>query len=145
MMSQAQDMGIDQNNEKRKPGPKVAQVIARLEQEGKTRHRAFLNGKVALWTVIRENARLKIAIDALRLWSSASHSDEPPDIVVVDNESEGYGPVFPRGTSHLPRKLVPGETYSATPGSSRRWQYLGDRTISGIRFGVFSSAAPAVP
>ena len=139
-----QDAAQDRAGERWKPGPKVAQEIARLEHEGRARHRAFLDGKISLLSVIRENSRLKVTLDALRAWAAQNHSDDPPEFVAVERDSDGYGAVFPRGTKHLPRQLVAGETYPASPDSSRRWQYLGDRKVDGILFGVFSSVAPAL-
>ena len=118
-----------------KPGPKVSQELARLEHDGRQMYSLFRDGKLAQLTLIRELARVKAAMDALRAWSFANHSDEVPHLVVViDSE---YIQVFPRGIRHLPPQLVAGEFYPATPEGPKQWQYLGDRRVTGMRLAVF--------
>jgi hypothetical protein len=119
-----------------KPGPKVSQEIARLEHDGRQVFSQFRNGKVAQLTAIRELARVRTAIDYLRSWSLEHHSDEVPQLVVLIDPDELLQ-VFPRGIKHLPRELVPGEHYLAAPGSSKQWEYLGERRTSGMRMTIF--------
>jgi hypothetical protein len=131
-----------------KPGPKVSQELARLDREGRQMYSLFRDGKLAQLTLIRELARVKTTMEALRAWSFANHSDEVPLLVVViDSE---YLQVFPRGTRHLPGELVAGEIYPATAQGPKQWQYLGERRVTGMRVAVFryaseEMAAPTSP
>ena len=126
-----------------KPGPKVAQELARLEREGRQMYSLFRDGKLAQLTLIRELARVKTTMEALRAWSFANHSDEVPNLVVVI-DSEEYVQVFPRGIKHLPPELVAGEFYPATPQAPKQWQYLGDRRVTGMHLSVFRYASSEV-
>ena len=133
-----------------KPGLKVSQEIARLERDGRQMYRLFRDGKLAQLTLIRELARMKTTMEALRAWSFANHSDEVPRLVVVIDSDE-YLQVFPRGIKHLPTDLVAGETYPATPQGPKQWQYLGDRRVTGMHLAVFRyvsgevGASPLLP
>lgn len=119
-----------------KPGPRVSQELARLEKEGRTLYRSFRDGKLAQLTLIRELARVKTTMEGLREWSFANHSDDVPNLVVVIDSDE-YWQIFPHGMKHLPGGLAPGGIYAATPGSSKHWQYLGERRVTGMRLSVF--------
>jgi hypothetical protein len=94
-----------------RPGPKVTAELARLERESRQIYRAFLNGKLDQWSVIREQARRKIAMDIHKVWSYKGRSDEVQEFEVVVAGSTEVLRVFHRGTDHLPFKLTPGETY----------------------------------
>ena len=133
-----------------KPGPNVARELARLDSEGRAVYKAFRDGKLAQLTLIRELARVKTTMEALRIWSFVNHSDEVPRLVVVIGSDE-YVQVFPRGTKHLPSELVAGEVYAATPTSGTKWQYLGERQVTGLHLSIFRylsselTAASAAP
>ena len=122
------------------PGPKVSQELARLERDGRQMYSLFRDGKLAQLTLIRELARVKTTMEALRAWSFAHQSDEVPRLVVVI-ESDEFVQVFPRGIKHLPPELVAGETYPATPQGPKQWQYLGDRRVTGMRLAIFRYAS----
>jgi hypothetical protein len=126
-----------------KPGPKVSQELARLERDGRQMYSLFRDGRLAQLTLIRELARVKTTMEALRAWSFANHSDEVPRLVVVIDSDE-YLQVFPRGIKHLPTELVAGEIYPATPQGTKQWQYLGDRRVTGMRLAVFRYASGEV-
>ena len=123
-----------------KPGPKVSQELARLDRDGRRMYSLFRDGKLAQLTLIRELARVKTTMEALRAWSFANHSDEVPHLVVIIDSDE-YLQVFPRGMKHLPAQLVTGEIYAATPQGPRQWQYLGDRRATGMHLVVFRYAS----
>jgi len=123
-----------------KPGPNVAQELARLEHDGRQLFRSFREGKIAQSRVMRELARVSATQESLRAWSFENHSDEVPELVVVVDPDE-FLLVFPRGVKHLPGKLVAGQIYASTPGSSKQWQYLGQRQASGMRLAVFRYAS----
>jgi hypothetical protein len=126
-----------------KPGPRVSQEIARVERDGRQMYRLFRDGKLAQLTLIRELARMKTTMEALRAWSFANHSDEVPRLVVVIDSDE-YLQVFPRGIKHLPTDLIAGEIYPATPQGPKQWQYLGDRRVTGMHLAVFRYASGEV-
>jgi len=126
----------DRDLSKWKPGPNVSQEIARLEHDGRQSFSQFRNGKISQLRAIRELARVRATIEYLRSWSFEHHSDELPQLVVLVDPDE-LNQVFPRGIKHLPRELVPGEHYLAAPGSSKQWQYLGERQMSGMRITIF--------
>jgi len=119
-----------------RPGPNIAQELARLEHSGKQIFSEFRNGKIAQLRAIRELARVRATMDTLRSWSFEHHSDQVPQIVVLIDNDE-FEQVFPRGMKHLPRQLTPGERYVAAPGSSKQWEYLGERRMSGMRLSIF--------
>ena len=119
-----------------KPGPKVSQELQRLDRDGRQMYSLFRNGKLAQLRLMRELARVKTAMEALKAWSFANHTDEVPRLVVVVDPDE-YLQVFPRGIKHLPADLVAGEVYPATPQGPRQWQYLGDRHVTGMHLTVF--------
>ena len=123
-----------------KPGPKVSQELARLDHDGRQMYSLFRDGKLAQLRLMRELARVKTTMEALKAWSFANHSDEVPRLVVVVNPDE-YAQVFPRGTRHLPADLVAGEVYPATPQGPRQWQYLGERRVTGMRVADFRYAS----
>jgi len=123
-----------------KPGPKVSQELARLDRDGRQMYALFRDGKLAQLRLMRELARVKTAMEALRAWSFANHSDEVPRLVVVVDSDE-FLQVFPRGIKHLPPDLVAGEIYPATPQSPKQWQYLGERRVTGMRVAVFRYAS----
>ena len=85
-------------------------------------------------------ARLKTTIETLRNWPCSNPGDDVPDLVVIVDADE-YPQLFPRGMKHLPRQLVPGQTYPATARSSRQWQYLGEQRVTGMRVVIFRSAS----
>jgi hypothetical protein len=113
-----------------KPGPRVSQELARLERDGRQLYSLFRDGKLAQLRLIRELARVKTTMEALRTWSFANHSDEVPRLVVVIDSDE-YLQVFPRGIKHLPADLVAGEIYPATPQGPKQWQYRWAMTRNG--------------
>ena len=123
-----------------KPGPNVTQALSQLEHESRVVYKQFRDGRISQLTLIREMARLKITIETVRDWACVNHSDEAPELVVIVNSDE-YSQVFPRGMNHLPRQLVSGQIYPASPASSRRWQYLGERRVTGMRVVIFRGAA----
>jgi len=133
-------LGVSSNGSeafaKWKPGPNVAQEIARLEHNGKQVFSEFRNGKIPQMRAIRELARVRAAMDCLRSWSFEHHSDDVPQLVVLIDSDE-FELLFPRGVKHLPHQLVPGDHYSASPGSSKQWEYLGERRMSGMRLTIF--------
>jgi hypothetical protein len=120
-----------------KAGPVVAQELARLDRQGRAIFRQFRDGKITQLTLIRELARLRITIETLRDWSATNHSDEVPQLVIVIVDVGEFSLLFPRGTKHLPRELTLGEVYPSTPGSSTRWQFLGQRRVTGMRLAAF--------
>jgi hypothetical protein len=126
-----------------KPGPRVSQELARLEKEGRAMFRAFREGKLAQLKLIRELARIKTTMEELKEWSFVNHSDAVPNLVVVIDSDE-YWQIFPHGMKHLPGGLSAGGVYAATPGSSRCWQFLGERRVTGMRLSVFRYAASEV-
>ena len=126
-----------------KPGPKVAQELARLERDGRQLYSLFRDGKLAQLRLIRELARVKTTVEALKAWSFANHSDEVPRLVVVIDSDE-YLRVFPRGIKHLPSDLIAGEVYPATPQGPKQWQYLGERRVTGMRLSVFRYASEEI-
>ena len=119
----------------------MAQELARLEHESRAVYKQFRDGRLSQLKVIREMARLKTTIEALLNWSCSNRSDEVPELVVIVDSDE-YPRVFPRGMMHLPGRLVPGQTYPATPRSSKQWQYLGERRVTGMRVIIFRYAVP---
>jgi hypothetical protein len=123
-----------------KPGPRVSQELARLERDGRQLYSLFRDGKLAQLRLIRELARVKTTMEALRTWSFVNHSDEVPRLVVVIDSDE-YLQVFPRGIKHLPTDLVAGEIYAATPQAPKQWQYLGERRVTGMHIAVFRFAS----
>ena len=123
-----------------KPGPKVSQELARLDRDGRQMYSLFRDGKLAQLRLMRELARVKTAMEALKAWSFANHSDEVPRLVVVVDPDE-FLQVFPRGIKHLPGNLVAGEIYPATSHGPKQWQYLGERRITGMRVAVFRYAS----
>lgn len=122
-----------------KPGPKVSQELTRLDREGRQMYSLFRDGKLAQLRLMRELARVKTTMEALKAWSFANHSDEVPRLVVVIDSDE-YLQVFPTGIRHLPADLVAGEIYPATSQGPKQWQYLGERRVTGMRLSVFRYA-----
>ena len=143
LQPQADRAGGKEEISKWKPGPNVSRELARLEREGKQMYSLFRDGKLAQLTLIRELARMKTTMEALRAWSFENHSDDVPRIVVVIDSDE-YLQVFPRGIKHLPPALVVGEIYSATAQGPKQWQYLGDRRVTGMHLAVFRYASAVV-
>jgi hypothetical protein len=120
-----------------KPGPKVAAELARIERVSRTLFRAYLDGRLNQWTVIREQARLKVEAEALREWSRSNSPDRVPELVVLIRDAGESVHAFPKGLAHLPRELVVGDVYPASLGSQKHCEYLGERRVTGIRFSIF--------
>lgn len=120
-----------------KPGPNVAAEISRLDKEALGFYRSFLAGRINQWTLIREQARRKIAKEKLVELSFNEGSDQVAELLVAAAGSAEHIAAFPHGFSHIPRQLTPGSIYPSVPGSNKQWQYIGESAENGIRFLVF--------
>ena len=120
-----------------KPGPKLQAELDALDRAGLEALALHREGNLDERSLLRERARRQIASYVLRAWSFSKGRDEVATIAVIIPGTSEINQVFPRGLGHLPKQLHPKSIYESTPGSHRRWQYVGERKQGGYRFAIF--------